>query len=154
MHEHGVSGRPVQNRRASERRPAPRRRGSGPRPVRPVVNAVAVRPAEVERPRLQRSGPGRRAPLRAPAARWLVRRPLAAPPAAGALGRVGRFLAGLAVAVVSAALVVGLGLLADRVAASRGEEARPPVPAERIVTDHSLAPVSQAPGQVLRVTSD
>jgi hypothetical protein len=154
MHEHGVSGRPVRDRRASQRRPAARRRGSGPQPARPMANAVAVRPTEAERPRMQRSGPGGRAPLRAPAARMLVRRPLAAPPAVGALGPVRRILAGLAVTVVSAALMVGLGLLADRVAASRGAEARPPVSAERIVTDGSLSPVSQHPGQVLRVTSD
>lgn len=181
MHEHDVSGRPMQGRRAGERREAPRRRGSGPRPVRPAVNLVAVRPAEVERP--QRSGPGRRPPLRAPGARTLARRPLAAP-AVGAAARVQGLLAGLAATVVAAAVVVGLGLLADAAASMRSDESGPAaVPivvtvqsertpwevarrvapaasgpeltalAEQIVTDNSLGPVPLRPGQVLRVTS-
>jgi len=125
MHEHEVSGRPVQDRRAGERRKAPRRRGSGPRPVRPVVNAVAVRPFEPERPQRQRSGPGRRVPLRAPGMRMLVRRPLAAAPAVGARVRARRVLAVLAVTVVSAAAAVGLGLLADATAGMRAGEAGP-----------------------------
>jgi hypothetical protein len=122
MHEHEVSGRPVQDRRAGERRQAPRRRASGPRPVRPAVNAVTVRPAEVERPQASRSG-ARRVPLPAAGMRTLARRPLAAPQGAVALARVQRVLAGLVVAVVAGALVVGLGLLADAAAVTRAGEA-------------------------------
>jgi hypothetical protein len=183
MHEHGVSGRPVQDRRAGERRQAPRRRASGPRPVRPAVNAVPVRPAEVERPQASRSE-ARRVPLPVAGMRILARRPLIAPQ--GALARVRRMLAGLVVTVVAGAIVVGLGLLADAAAVTRAGEqagrapqglvvvtvgaerspwdvARRVAPgasgpelaalAERIVTDNSLGSVPLHPGQVLRVTS-
>jgi hypothetical protein len=183
MHEHGVSGRPVQDRRAGERRLAPRRRASGPRPVRPAVNSVAVRPAEAERPQVPRA---RRVPLPASGIRTLARRPLGGPPAAVAFARVRRVLAGLVVTVVAGVLVVGLGLLADAAAVTRaGEQAgrAPQAPvvvtvgaerspwdvarrvapgasgpelaalAERIVTDNSLGSVPLHPGQVLRVTS-
>jgi hypothetical protein len=122
MHEHGVSGRPVQDRRAGERRQAPRRRASGPRPVRPAVNTVAVRPAEAERPQVPPRA--RRVPLPASGIRTLVRGPLGGPPAAVALARVRQVLAGLVVTVVAGALVVGLGLLADAAAVTRsGEQA-------------------------------
>jgi hypothetical protein len=152
MHEHEVSGRPVQYRRAGERRHAPRRRARGPRPVRPGVVPVAVRPAEAERPRVRRSRPARRPE---PGMRVLVRRPLAVLPASGVRLRVRRVLAGLAVTVGAALVVAGLGLLADAAAASRAAEVSERVaPVERIVTEGSLTPVSPGPGQVLRVTSD
>ncbi len=123
MHEHGVSARPVQDRRAGERRQLPRRRASGPWPVRPAVSPVAVRPAEAERPQASRPSV-RRAPLPAPAPRTLARRPRVVPRSAVVLGRVRRALAGLAVTIAAGAVVVGLGLLADTAAASRaGEEA-------------------------------
>jgi hypothetical protein len=122
MHEHGVNGQPVQDRRVGERRQAPRRRASGPRPVRPVVNAVTVRPAEVERPQASRSR-ARRVPLPVAGMRTLARRPLAAPHGAVVLARVQRVLAGLVVTVVAGALVVGLGLLADAAAVTRAGEA-------------------------------
>jgi hypothetical protein len=183
MYEHELSGRPVQDRRAGERRQTPRRRASGPRPVRPAVSAVAVRPAEVGRPHVPRA---RRVSLPMPGMRMLARRPLAVPPPAAALARVRRLLAGLAVAVAAGAVMVGLGLLADSAAAARaGEEAGrgPQVPvvvivgaertpwdvarrvapgasgpelaalAEQIVTDNSLDSAPLHPGQVLRVTS-
>jgi hypothetical protein len=127
MHERGmqeqeVIARPVRGRRAGERRRVLRRRASGPRPVRPEVSAVAVRPAEAERP-LVPSG-GRRVPLSVPGVRTLVRRPLAVPRAAVLLARIRRVLAGLAVTVVAGAVVVGLGVLAESAAAVRaGEEA-------------------------------
>ena len=121
MHEHGVNGQPVQDRRAGERRQAPRRRASGPRPVRPAVNAVTVRPAEVERPQASRSG-ARRVPLPVAGMRTLARRPLVAPQGAVAFARARRLLAGLVVAVVAGALVVGLGLLADAAAVTRARE--------------------------------
>jgi hypothetical protein len=121
MHEHGVSGRPVQDRQAGARQ-APRRRASGPRPVRPAAGAVAVRPAEVERPLVSRPG-ARRVPLSMPGMRTLVRRPVAVSPAGAVLARVRRILAGLAVTVVAGAVVVALGLLVDAASAARaGEE--------------------------------
>jgi len=149
MHEHEVSGRPVQGRRAGERRQSPpRRRTSGPRPVRPAVPAVAVRPAEPERPRLRRSGAAGRAALRVPGTRLLARRPLVVAPPVRARERVRRFLAGAAVTALAAAVVVGLGLLADGAAASRAGEY-----GEQTVTGGSLTPVLPGVGQVLRVTS-
>jgi hypothetical protein len=151
MHEHEVSGRPVQGRRAGERRYAPRRRASGPRPVRPGVVPVTVRPAEAERPALRRSGQVRH-PVQG--VRVLVRRPLAAAPASGARVRVRRVLAGLAVALAAAVAVAGLGLLADAVAAQRAAEVSERVaPVEHTVTGGSLTPVLPGLGQVLRVTS-
>lgn len=129
MHEHGVSGRPVQDRQAGARL-APRRRASGPRPVRPAAGAVAVRPAEVERPQVSRPGV-RRVPLSMPGMRTLVRRPVAVAPAGAAFARMRRIVAGLAVTVVAGAVVVALGLLVDAAAAVRagdGETRAPQVP--------------------------
>jgi hypothetical protein len=80
MHDHDVSGRPVQDRSAGQRRQAPRRRAGGPRPVRPAVGTVGVRPAEAERPRV-RSGVHLRPELRTPGVRLLVRGAVVAPPA-------------------------------------------------------------------------
>lgn len=183
MHEHGVSGRPVQDRRTGTRQ-VPGRRASGPRPVRPAVSAVGVRPAEVERPQV-RSGVGR-VSLPVPGMRTLARRSRAVSPAPAALARARRVLAGVVLTIAAGALVVGLGLVADAAAATRaGEEAvrapqgsitvtvgterspwdvaRRVAPgasgpeqaalAERIVTDNSLGSVPLHPGQVLRVTS-
>jgi hypothetical protein len=118
--EQGVAVRPVRHRRAGERRRMLRRRASGPRPVRPAVSAVAVRPAEAERP--QAPSVARRVPLSLPGVRTLARRPLAVPRAAVLLARVRRVLAGLAVTVVAGAVVAGLGMLADATAAVRAAE--------------------------------
>lgn len=178
-YEQGVALRPARDRRAGERRVL-RRRASGPRPVRPPVNAVAVRPAEAERP--QAPSGARRVPPSVPGARTLARRPLAVP--AGVVVRLRRALAGLAVTVAAAAVVVVLGVLADDAAAVRAAEGAPGDPvvvtvgaertpwevaqrlapgasgpeladlAEQIVTDNSLGPVPLHPGQVLRVTGD
>jgi hypothetical protein len=147
MYEHEVSGRPVQDRRV-KRRHASRRRGSGPRPVRPGVTAVAVRPAEAERPGQHRSRAAGRAPLWVPGMRLIVRRPRVVAPAIGMNGRVRGFLAAAAVTAAVAALVAGLGLLCEVAAASRAQEDG----ATLIVTDGSLAPVLPGPGQALRVT--
>jgi hypothetical protein len=162
--EQGVAVLPVRDRRAGERRRVLRRRASGPRPVRPAVSAVAVRPAEVERP--QASSGARRMPLSVslpvslsvPGVRTLARRPLVVPRAAVSLARVRRVLAGLAVTVVAGAVVVGLGVLADASAAVRaGEEAvRAPqapivvtVGAERTPWDVARRLAPAAPGPVL-----
>ena len=154
------------------------RRGSrGPRPVRPVVVPVIVRPAALPRP----AGPVVSSPS---GPRLLVRRPAVAEPVLPAVIRVRRALAGVALTVAAAAVVVGLGLLAGTVAQSRvgtgsagtvaavamvtvGPEttvqdvARDVAPAasgaqlaaltERIVTANSLTSVELSPGQVLRV---
>jgi hypothetical protein len=143
------------------------------------VVAVAVRPAEAERPQLVRRA--RRAEPRRSGPRVLVRRPVAEP-----LSRRGlRVLAGLAATAATAAVVLGLGLLAGaasegRGGAGSGAPARPVATvtveeegtvwevaervapastgpelaamAERIVTDNSLTTVRLHPGQVLRVT--
>ncbi|GAA1281198.1 hypothetical protein GCM10009609_51670 [Pseudonocardia aurantiaca] len=188
MHEHEVSGRPIEGRRGAGAaggfsgrgvpvRVPPRRRARGPRPVRPGVVAVAVRPAEAERPQLVRRA--RRAePLRS-GPRVLVRRPVAEPIS----GRGVRVVAGLAAMAATAAVVMGLGLLAGAASEGRGGSGAPARPvatvtveaestvwevaervapassgpelaavAERIVTDNSLTTVRLRPGQVLRVT--
>ncbi|WP_219417242.1 hypothetical protein [Pseudonocardia nigra] len=154
-----------------------RRRAGGPRPVRPVVVPVSVRPAQLERPVVDG------VPVRS-GQRVLVRtRTL---PAVRAM-RVRRVLTGLAVTAAGAAVVVALGLMASFAADARagagpygvesgpgvvtvrvGEpgtvwdvarEMAPAAPgvevgelAERIVTDNALPSVQLYPGQVLRVT--
>jgi hypothetical protein len=145
--------------------------GRGPWPVRPGALPAPVRPAQPERPRCT--------PVRArgrAGRRLLVRRAAAVP--APAAGRRRCVLAGALVAVLSAAAVVGLGLMGEfasgegasrtppaAVSARAGETvwdvARRVVPgapgpevaalAERIVTDNSLTSVRLQPGQVLRV---
>jgi hypothetical protein len=123
VQDQGVVGQPVLDRRTGERR---RRRASGPRPVRPAVSAVAVRPAEAERP--QAPSGVRRASVSLPASppvpgvRTLARRSIAVPRGAVLLGRVRRVLAALAVTVAAAAVVVGLGVLADSATAVRAAE--------------------------------
>ncbi|MDT7615219.1 MAG: hypothetical protein QOF00_2666 [Pseudonocardiales bacterium] len=161
-------------------RPGPRR-SPGPRPVRPGVVAVAVRPAQVERP-LCHGVPQR------PGQRVLARRPVVAAPPLALRYRVRRAVAGVVVALVAAAVVVGLGLLADAASVVRaagtpspgvvaaapaeiivtvaagdslGAIAERAVPGatgaelsavvERIVTANSLTSVQVRPGQVLRV---
>jgi hypothetical protein len=177
MHEHEVSGR---RHRLSPVRRAVRRRGGGPRPVRPGVSAVAVRPAEVERPVMVASS---RVAVRPNGPRLLARRPAPSTP----VRSTRRVVAGLVVTVAAAAVVVGLGQLAEVAAAARAaavpaataapagvvtvtvtgertvwEVARAVAPGasgpeqaalvERIVTDNSLTSVRLQPGQVLRVT--
>jgi hypothetical protein len=123
VQDQGVVGQPVLDRRTGERR---RRRASGPRPVRPAVSAVAVRPAEAERPQAQsgvrRASVSLPVSLPVPGVRTLARRPIAVPRGAVLLGRARRVLAALAVAVAAAAVVVGLGVLADSATAVRAAE--------------------------------
>lgn len=87
------------------------RRASRPRPVRPESVAVTVRPPQVERPQLVEASR-----CVAPARQRVLVRP-AAPSAA--VIRVRRVLAGAAVTVLAAALVAGLGLLAEATAQMR-----------------------------------
>jgi hypothetical protein len=119
VQDQGVVGQPVLDRRTGERR---RRRASGPRPVRPAVSAVAVRPAEAERPQVPSGVRRLPVPPPVPGVRTLARRPLTVPRGAVLLGRVRRVLAGLAVTVAAAAVVVGLGVLADSATAVRAAE--------------------------------
>jgi len=90
----------------------PWRRAAGPRPVRPGVVPVAVRPAEAPRP----AGAGRSVVEQRWAARTglrlLGRRPGAAPARCAPRYRVRRAVAAVAVAAAAAATVVVLGLLA------------------------------------------
>jgi hypothetical protein len=79
------------------------------------VVPVAVRPAQLERPAC------RAVPLR-PGQRLLVRRPVA-PPRPGLGLRVRRVLATAGAVVAAAAVVVGLGLVADVASGARGTEA-------------------------------
>jgi hypothetical protein len=141
----GAVAQPVLDRRTGERRRGLRRRGSGPRPVRPAVSAVAVRPAEVERP--QAPSGARRVPLPVPGVRPLARRPLVVPHGSVLFARVRRVLAGLALAVVAAAAVFGLGVLADSAAAVRAAEEAVRSPGGTIVV---TVGVERTPGDVAR----
>jgi hypothetical protein len=94
---------------------APRRRGAGPRPVRPAVVAVGVRPAQAE-------WPAGRVPSRRTGPRVLVRRPPAPAPVVALRFRVRRAVAGVLATLVAVAVVVGLGLIADAVSAARAPE--------------------------------
>jgi hypothetical protein len=85
--------------------------------VRPAANAVTVRPAEAERPPVPAGS--RRVPLPVPGVRTLARRPLVVPVR---VARLRRLLAGVAVTVGAAAVVAGLGVLADDAAAVRAAE--------------------------------
>jgi hypothetical protein len=122
--DRGAGAQAVRDRRAGERRRVLRRRASGPRPVRPAVSAVAVRPAEAERPQVPSGGHrvSLAVSLPVPVLRTLARRPLVVPRWATSLARVRRALAGLAVTVAAAAVVIGLGVLADSAAAVRAAE--------------------------------
>jgi hypothetical protein len=120
-----------------------RRPGPGPRPTRPAVAPVAVRPREVPRPVLGLGGAasGRSAEAWCDGAgglRLLARRPVAV--RRGARYRLRRAVAGLAVLVASAAVVVALGLLA-RVA---GPESAVPGP-----VPSAPAVVTAAPGETV-----
>jgi hypothetical protein len=156
-----------------------RRRGSrGPRPVRPVVVPVVVRPAALPHPawpavRLLSSGQ-----------RLMARRPRGGGAGLPLRIRVRRALAATGLTVVAAAVVVGLGQLGGVVAQSRADVGGGPAVAvattvtvgpeatvfevargvaptasepqlaaltERIVTANSLTSVQLHPGQVLRV---
>lgn len=97
--------------------PAVRNRARGPRPVRPVAVPVPVRPLPGERPvRPGRSGPSSRVP--SSRERVLVRRPVVVVARVGAPARGA--VAGLALAVLTAAVVVGLGLLGTLAGEWRG----------------------------------
>jgi hypothetical protein len=155
------------------------RRPRGPRPVRPAVVPVVVRPAQLPRPAV-------RAVPEASGQRLLLRRSVVALPVHAPWVRARRVLAAAALTVVAATVVVGLGLLAGASTESRavvggssgaevvtivtvGQEAtvwdlaRTVAPAasgpelaavtERIVTDNSLTSVRLHPGQVLRVST-
>ncbi len=146
-----------------------RRPAAGPRPVRPAVAPVWARPAPVERHAV-------RIPSRAREPRVLARRPVAQAPVEALRFRVRRVVAGMLATVVTVAVVVGLGLLADAASAARtpaarsaitvtvgageslGDVARRAAPGEdvsavvgRIVTANALTPARLRPGQVLRV---
>lgn len=119
-------------------RPARRRAARGPRPVRPAARpapACRMAPRGPERawPE-QRSGGRERVPVRVP------RRP-SEPPAWRF--RVRRAVAVAVGVLVTAAFVVGLGLLADTASAARHAPG-----GERAVTVGSLAPVPEVSGQV------
>jgi hypothetical protein len=100
----GVVVAPVRQVRRPGRSGLRTHRPHGPRPVRPAVVRVPVRPVEADRPACRA-----RPPVRASRQRVLVRRPPAASSAVAAPGR--RLLAGLAVAVLTAAVVIGWGQL-------------------------------------------
>jgi hypothetical protein len=96
--------------------------------VRPVAVPVIVRPAALPRPAWpavpSASGP-----------RLLVRRPAVVEPVSPLTIRVRQVLGGAALTVVTAALVVGLGLLAGTVAQSRvGAGSQESAPAVAMVT--------------------
>jgi hypothetical protein len=161
MYEHGAQERGVVlDRRPGERRRIGRRRPSGPRPVRPAVNAVPLRPAEAERP--QAPSGARQVSLPVPGVRTLAQAPRAVPRGPVLFGpvlfgpvlfgRVRRVLAGLAVTVAAAAVVVGLGVLADSAAAVRAAERSVSAPQGTVVVtvrdEHSAWDVARriAPG--------
>jgi nucleoid-associated protein YgaU len=154
------------------------RRAHGPRPARPAVVAVAVRPAQGERPVCRQASPP--SPPYRSRQRTLVRPPM--PAVAGAAAPARRFLGGLAVAVLAAVVVVGLGLLAGAVGGARaGDAAAGPTVvtihvqetvwdvarrvepgaggaelaavAERIAAANSLTSASLRPGQTLLIPS-
>jgi hypothetical protein len=173
-----LSGSPSVGRGSGRPRWVGPRRPRGPRPVRPAVVPVVVRPAQLPRPVV-------RAVPEASGQRLLVRRSIVALPVPAPWVRARRVLAAAALTVVAATVVVGLGLLAGATAESRavvggssgaevmttvtvGPEAtvwdlaRTVAPAasgpelaavtERIVTDNSLTSVRLHRGQVLRVS--
>lgn len=192
MHEHGEAEQSPQERRgtavrterppaahplAGARRAGARRRARGPRPVRPTVVAVAVRPPQLERPAC-------RAAPRRPGQRVLARRAPAVPPVLGLRMQLRRGVAGVGLVLATAAAVVGLGTLADAAAQWRtpASVAAPAVPTvtvhteetvwelaarveptatgrelaavvDRIVTANALGSFRLHPGQVLRVTA-
>jgi hypothetical protein len=142
---HGEIGRRDPGWGSAERRGAERtgrRPGRGPRPTRPAVAPVAVRPPEVPRPAVGPGGASGR-----PAGVWrdgsvglrlLVRRPVAV--RRGARYRLRRAVAGLAVVVASAAAVVALGLLAR--AFGPDTAATDPIPS-------APAAITAAPGETV-----
>ncbi len=135
----GVSARPGH-------RPA-RRRASGPRPVRPAAAAGA------------RQAPGARTVSRGPGQAWpeqqaaghgrvILRGSQRASESLAWKFRVRRAVAGAVAVLVAAAVVVGLGLLADAASAARQSA---PAGVEHTVTVGSLTPVQEESGQVLAV---
>lgn len=130
----GVSARP-------DHRPA-RRRASGPRPVRPAA------PAGVRRVPTCRPGsrvPGRAWPEQVAVGRErvLARAPRRASEPLAWRFRVRRAVAGAVAVLVTAAVVFGLGLLADVASAAR----HAPVGNEQTVTVGSLTPVQTGSAQ-------
>lgn len=111
--------------------PRPRTRGTGPRPVRPRVVAVAARPAQPARP------VGAGAPVRR-GERVLLR---TVPVLPARVLRRRRVAATIGMALLAAAVVVALGLLADVAAAARQSGAGQ-------VAGTSLTAVAPSPGQV------
>jgi hypothetical protein len=137
-----ASGRWVPTRWRPVEWRAGRRPSCGPRPVRPAVPEVEVRPAEVLRPAAVSSAgrPGEVDPGRSPAPRLLTRRlpPPLVRDGAGSLLR--RALAGLAVVSASAAAVVVLGLLA---------RAAEPAPVSASVSAAAPVVVTVEPGETV-----
>ena len=123
-----------------------RRRAPGPRPVRPAAGPAGAGSAPACRTVSRRPGQVWPEPRSAGRERVLVRH-LRRPSEPLALRfRVRRAVAGMVAVLVMAAVVVGLGLLADVASAARHA-----TPGERIVTGDSLTSVQVRSGQVLRV---
>jgi hypothetical protein len=108
-----VAARPWPPSGEPHRRRRERGGAAGPRPVRPATLPAPARPGRVAPPH-RVAGPAR------PGPRVLVRGPSPAPPVRTLRARVRAVAAGLGVAVLSATVVVGLGLLADAAGSDGG----------------------------------
>jgi hypothetical protein len=153
--EHGQIGRWASERAAGDRRTAwrvDRRPARGPRPARPTVVPVAVRPAEVPRPTLG-SGTGGTTGGRLAEVwrdghvglRLLARRSATRRGRCGARYRLRQAVAGFAVVAVSAAAVVALGLLTRAVES----DAAAPGPVPAVVLPHAPVVVTAAAGETV-----
>jgi hypothetical protein len=105
-HAVAATARDAREARRTDRAGVRPHRAPGPRPVRPAAVPVSVRPAQGERPNCRVEPPSRARPSRQ---RTLVRRSPAVPVREGSPAR--RLLAGAAVAALTAAVIVGWGLL-------------------------------------------
>lgn len=114
---HGA-GSVVRERIGTARVGGARRRATGPRPIRPVPAVVSVRPAQPPRPVCGATPIGGR-PVDGASLRLVARQRVAPAPALVA-GRGARLLAGLALFLAVAAVVVVLGLVAGAVGQARG----------------------------------
>ena len=130
--EFGGFGASGERARAGQQ--ALRRRASGPRPVRPAVAPVGVRPA-------QAAWPEARGASRRPGPRVLARRAVAPAPAMALRFRIRRAVATVVLVVAVAAVVVALGLVADAVSA-----ARTPEPPRSSTVQTWPGPVLEVPG--------
>jgi hypothetical protein len=108
------------DRAARDRTGVRPRRTPGPRPVRPLTALPSVRPAPGERPPARVEAPARACPNRQ---RTLARHAPAAPMSTAGPSR--RLLAGALVALLAAAVVVGLGQLLALAEGAAPASARP-----------------------------